>query len=653
MLPRPQSTLLLALIAALAIILATMQILSDEQNPETLEKEVPTVQNTEGSLPSGRPPLPSVAETAPRKPSPDAPAPPTREGFVRGRIVTTHRRPVRDATVIALRGSLTDPVLLGFDDLVDLEVRAKSDESGHFRLNGIPYTSDLVLRIEGQDFATDHSGPFTVKAGSQTDLGDLVVNSGIRLEGLVVDDRGEPVHGAHIGIHHAMPFGTSPSVARPSRVVFSGENGRFVFEHLGRSGARLFIQSDSHANALLNVPPEENAPVVRLTAHLFDAVPLAGKVVAAEDNRGLANVRVTATPIGVADQSSAAETLTGPDGRFTLSQLVPNNYLIRAAGEGRIDGTTRSWVDDYTTPLTLTLKQQGSIEGQVLDGQGEPVPQFDLLVRRATTKTGFAVPEGTYQRVRDTEGLFQAENLNPGHYTFEIWAPGYALTASEPVKLKPSQRLGGLVVTLDRAASMVGRVVDDLGSPIPGAAISLHPNHEPEVEFLRGTVGSPAWLKETRTDLEGAFELNDLTAMSFQVQVDSPGHAVVRINDIMTAPGKQTDVGRIEVPRAASLQGVALDVAGNPVPDVIVHLGSFLTRTSRQGRSNSRGEFIFDRVMPGRYTLSSYGNNVEFTRMLELFVQEAEQHTPQTSNPADVFDVQSGEIMVRNVTVRQ
>lgn len=559
---------------------------------------------TRGPDQPARPPV--VIDTGPERrptPAPEPEAP--RTGAVTGRVVTPDRVPLPGARVEALRGTvvtgmpgLLEPTRLRRDTLADAAAR--------FTLEDLPACTDLVLRLDG-DFSPAELGPFLVTPGGTTDLGDLVVHPGMLITGEVRDEERRPVAGARVGLFQGMvpdlEEGRSPE---PVRLVLTDAEGRFSLPHAQPASFNLVVTAEGYARArhAAAPPPLEQPGRMDALITLRAARPLTGRVLAATDDAPLKGALVVATAL---DQGlEGGQATTNAEGFFTIADVAPGNYALRATLKGYSAGNSRTWAKRPDEPVVLRLARQGRLRGNVIDPDGQPVTAFELQPKSHRAKLDGAVPFGPVQRIRDPEGRFTAEGFDPGWACVDVWAQGYALTASACVKMTQGADIDGLVVQLVRGATLSGLVVDDLGNPVAGAAVGLHLNREPEVDFLRDDPRENPRLKSARTGADGRFLIEDLSPLTYQVEVDHPDHAILRHNDVAVAAATDNEAGTLVLTRNATIRGTALDAGGNALPGAAVTL-TRLHGPSRDLKADARGRFEFPRVPAGDYMLTCFG----------------------------------------------
>jgi len=592
---------------------------------------------------------PGSGPRAPREPmtlapSPDLPssAEPTREpnaallGTIAGRVTTSDRRVIREGRVEAMRGAFAG--MPGLIELTSLQVGADIGTDGRFALIGLPAVDDLVLRVDGETFALTDVGNFVVRAGQSTDLGDVVVSAGMDVIGRVVDERGHTIDGASVGLFIGARTGLPPGDdERPRRLVLTNADGRFRIPHSPISSFSLSVAADGYANARGHggVLPGERPASVSVLVTMRKELPLRGRVVALPDGAPVEGALLRAVPLGPGLGGGRAQ--SDADGRFEITGIAYGNYNVEAILPGYSVGRDRTWTkrDDYE--VEIGLQKQGSLKGFVVGEGGKPVASFDLQPQYHRRRLSPEVPSGAFRRIVNRDGAFELLDLEPGFTCVQVWAKGYALTQSECIKVARGQDIEGVVVTLVRGATLDGLVLDDRGSPVPGARISLHYNKESDIPMLRGSSGRPAMMKDTRTGPDGRFSLRDLTAMTYQVEVDHRDFAIVRRNNVVVEAASVHSTEDFLLDRAARVEGVATTTNGQLQADSIVYLQR-VGGTSRQTSTDGRGRFVFPRLTPGDYMLSCFGKSMSLASVLT-----------NAQNQLQPFRVEAGQTLKRNV----
>jgi protocatechuate 3,4-dioxygenase beta subunit len=595
---------------------------------------VPVIDGRPG--PGPEPILPDAKGPRPEPPKP--PPDPRRLGSVSGRLVTPDRRVVSAAHIETYTGTPTG--LPGLGRQADLGREVDVDTDGRFQITELPETEDLLLLVKGASFAITESGPFRVEAGGDRDLGDIIVEPGMRIAGSIVDASEKPVPGAHVRFYQ-MPGDAMYDLPQDAEVV-SDERGLFGFPHVRVATFTLRVTAEGYANArvLGDVTPGQQLTELPVKVRLKTVAPLTGMVHAKLDRSPIEGATVEAVPLDPDNDGGRGS--TDADGTFVIGGIAAGNYVVTAVAEGFAKRSERTWADSYSAPIQLVLPEQGTLTGVVVGEGGEPVRNFELQARFHRRRLDPPSPRFNVQRFSSEDGSFVIKNLDGGHWCVQAWAQGYALTDSPCMMVAQGHEVGGLLVQLRRGATLAARVVDRDGTPVPGARVSLHTNREPEIAFLRDTDPDATLPPAVYTRTEGTFRFTGLAERLYQLEIDHPGFARVRLNDVRAVAGVESDLGAFTLERGSSISGTALSPGGQPLSGVAVHLAAGKDGTGGgQTTTDGQGRFTFTRLLPGEYQLTCFGRNPSLGAMLSAAVGD---------NKPTPFLLEPGQDLRLNVT---
>ena len=251
--------------------------------------------------------------------------------------------------------------------------------------------------------------------------------------------------------------------------------------------------------------------------------------------------------------------------------------------------------------LTLTLYSPGTISGQVVNTQSEPVPGYKLFASRDDEpSSSFYLEEllGKSERVTsDENGGFQLTALCPGMYSIYVREPGkkksFSSTSVRNIEVLGGHETQGLQVVVDTGEklSIAGYITDAAGNPLQGASIS--DGHSSSI----------------RSDENGYYEITELNEGVYDLYVRASKYSTQRAREI--------EAGRMDVDFALELAGaikgkVVHAGTGAPILDATVDMWVGVWRHStklpeRNPKSVERdtGEFRFDYVDVGPITVSA------------------------------------------------
>ncbi|QDU68084.1 carboxypeptidase-like regulatory domain-containing protein [Engelhardtia mirabilis] len=147
---------------------------------------------------------------------------------------------------------------------------------------------------------------------------------------------------------------------------------------------------------------------------------------------------------------------------------------------------------------------------------------------------------------------------------------------------------------------LVGRIVDDLGSPVADAELVIRGN-----AFAMGQ--EP---REASSGADGRFEIDGLGGRVWTLEVGAQGHAPVRRTDLAVPAGGRLDLGDVTSARGAILSGRVIDAGGAGVAGARIFplskdwftIGALLDREPL-AITDGGGAFVVDRIEGGAWAL--------------------------------------------------
>ncbi|WP_164000907.1 carboxypeptidase regulatory-like domain-containing protein [Pyxidicoccus caerfyrddinensis] len=266
--------------------------------------------------------------------------------------------------------------------------------------------------------------------------------------GQVVDDAGQPVRGAHV---HAV----SRRVPLPFEAT-AGADGVFSLDGLGEGPFYVLATAEGFLPAVES-QVEAGPQPVRLK--LTPARTLEVRVTR-NGQPAAATVRLRA------DHLSRELSTKGEPLRFT--GLYPDAVVVTAEAPGLGAAPRTLTLDARVTQVTLELEVAGKLLVTVVDEQGEPVPQPELLLRTAQGEL--------IRRERGGTGaLMELGPLAAGDYVLEGHAEGFR-DAQLPAKVVEGET--SLELEMERATLISGQVLDQYGRPAPSVSVLVQPTGE-------------------------------------------------------------------------------------------------------------------------------------------------------------------------------
>jgi protocatechuate 3,4-dioxygenase beta subunit len=340
---------------------------------------------------------------------------------------------------------------------------------------------------------------------------------------------------------------------------------------------------------------------------------------------------------------SGPATVTDAEGRFTLDPIEPGSYLLSARRTGYLDQGYGAEEPEVVGPplklaagdtlggITLKLTPQSLLYGKVVDEDGDPVPDAEVMVYKMSYAGGrkqFANVTGT---VSQADGSLVIGNLRPGRYYLEalirhgeqdpaareVYVPTYYPATTEPTQAAPIEvaagaEIRGLAIRLrkSRVFHVRGRAVNGAtGEPAARVALRLVPREQ-------GLVPGNGQVATTSSD--GRFEFNGVLGASYRIETDPSiqlaingnfpkpadalfGRAIVGVGD--------SDVEDVSVPLAkgAEVTGAIAGLADPSKRPLVTLVPASRGRSVHPAEVDAEGVFRLHNIPPDTYELAVGG----------------------------------------------
>lgn len=306
--------------------------------------------------------------------------------------------------------------------------------------------------------------------------------------------------------------------------------------------------------------------------------------------------------------SSALVALRGPwgsaaarvedDGGFCFRDLVPGSYDL-AARDGDMRSETLEGLlleaGGEVRDLALVLRGGTWVEGRVLDRRsGEPVVGARVL---AHCEAGMGLSTGT----SDGDGDFTLTGVPAGRHRLSVSAAGYSM--GELLLDVPRRRpVRGVYLILDPLATVSGRVEDESGGPVAGAAVQavaykLKDQPEPIMVDGEGSV---------RSREDGSFEVEAPPGL-VTVHASASGHGPGRTTGIEVGPGGAAEGIVVRLTNAAGLVIDVVDTGARPASGARVRAVCDGRVLCGSGVTDAAGRLLLGDLAAGRVQVEATG----------------------------------------------
>lgn len=474
-------------------------------------------------------------------------------------------------------------------------LKATTDNEGRFRIAGLASgTFDLELRRSG--FASKTVPAVEVKKDpGPVDLGEVVMEPGLRVQGLVSAPDGTPIEGVEVSVASAQP-GPMMMMRRPvgpaqPPAAVTGPDGRFAVEDLradepvgltfNRSG---YVQGRENGLTLPRVEP--------LQVTLQPASKIIGQVVG-PDKKPIAGAEVSLTRsqsggIGnemfkmiVRDSATA-----GDDGRFVFDNVSPGTISLSAEApswrEAKIDGIDVPQGKDVEG-IEILLKPGATVSGRVLSPDGRPV-----IGARVGLVTDEPEPMGLGGTTSDGDGAYRLEGLTPGRFSLEATSEDYVRATKE---IEARAGANKLDLQFEGGQQVSGSVTDTSGTPLGGAWVQL------------AAAGRDWGGPETTTKPDGTFKVEGVGDGDYKINASREGFASTFGAQDVHVEGKPVAGLRVQLGVGGRITGTISGV--DPAKLTQVDVRAFGEGPGASSAVDRRGTYKLENLQPGNWTVTA------------------------------------------------
>jgi len=420
-----------------------------------------------------------------------------------------------------------------------------TDAEGHYQLGPLP--PGLVIAVIAKQSLLTAVEPAWTYTPETTR--DFVLSRPKTIRGRVLRAKA-PVAGVEV---HATGDGTE------TRTALTDAAGRFSFEGLSPVLYSLSVEQ-AGTGASTTIYLSEGSEDEELTLELKPIVFIEG-VVRDEDQNPLADAEISAFwEAGIEGDGEAQESpdlisaATDEAGRYRLGPMPPGWYSLSARAATHQEATEES--REYTqqgTTQDFTLKRAWVVEGLLVDAQGLPVEGEGVDLRSLSPASSGDTAQ------TDSEGRFSLAAAVEGEY--ELKVDGRRVRAQKLTVTVPSKPLR---IVGEALLHIVGEVVDETGTPLPGVEVAIWPEQ---------AAAKDRPLDSDDTNGEGQFSLRVASAGRYVVMAELFSRSFLRAasQTVAVEGGSEARV-QLRFDEGHRFSGRVVDWRGHPLPELPVQL---------------------------------------------------------------------------------
>jgi 5-hydroxyisourate hydrolase-like protein (transthyretin family) len=465
----------------------------------------------------------------------------------------------------------------------------RTDAQGRWRLDVAPKDLDEVWAAVTHPHYKRNGGAASRKLDSVT-----VLKKGLSVMGRVVDAAGRAVKGAR-AIMGRDTWGTNPPAGT------TDGSGAFTLENCDLGPSIITVQAEGFAPRIHEVRVEERTPpvvialtepgsILRVRVVDVEGKPVAGASLGPDTWRGQRSIHFRG--------------LTGPDGRVEW-RSAPKDVVFYDIGKAEYMWSRLLPLTASEREQTVILYPKLAITGRVTDAAtGRPVPSF-RIVQGQRLEWRDAIHWSENLGADGTDGQYTSQFDEPSAALFvRVEAPGYKSVQSRAFQSNEGRQTFNFA--LHRATGLSGIVLLPDGKPAEGAEVALsRDTQEGRVTLRLGRFDRDGNFPIVRTGPDGRFPLPPRDGPYLLIAVSDAGYADASSDEFAkSAKLVLQPWGRIE-------GGVRIGPRFGPDQEVTfrpIRLegkgGIYGWNYNYTTRTDERGRFRFDRVIPGPGTVA-------------------------------------------------
>ena len=360
-------------------------------------------------------------------------------------------------------------------------LEATSDDSGNFTIMGIPSgrPAELMATIDDRPYFEQR-----IKVAKDERAIDVKLKKGIWITGKVTNEDGNPIESA------VFYFVNNSNPNRTSVPGFAGgmERGWIV---------KYYMTKKDGSFRRVGFP---GPGILAVRATGADAEPY---------------------PMGV-----GAEGMKGLEGMEPQKMLDTSPSFVLTSNFHRIVAVSPD-KDDKTLEKNIQLQPDNVLRGQVFDNEGKPLSGYSIIGNRTMS------------------GWRPAKSSAFDLYSYDPEKPRRLVFLHQEKKLAGTMLVEGrspddLKIKLQPWCTITGRILDEDGSPKPGAIVCSLPNQN-SIALPRG---------KFRTDRDGRFRIEGLApGAKYGISVRKDGRIlkISIVEDLKLEPGEEKDLGDLKL----------------------------------------------------------------------------------------------------------
>jgi protocatechuate 3,4-dioxygenase beta subunit len=462
---------------------------------------------------------------------------------------------------------------------------------GRFAVRGLmPGVANVTARKEGLRLGAVED--VELEAHVPADVGDIVMEEGVSISGIVLNEVGEPLEGATVSVSSMARIMINRIEDLPRGQIgqemgqraTSDENGVFELGGLVGGTYNVHVNADGYA-ALTQADVAAGTRNIRLEPERLGG--LLVTLISARDGQPIDDADIAASTMGGwsrswrggggspvlegADALARAGEEGDPEGMYLVEHagLEGTELTVAAEGFGTTSVEAPAVASATVGTMTIELQPESIVAGFVVDGEGNPIERARVTMRAIEPQEdGFQFGRGGMRFAREInihaggdheegerppdaeqlrtrtgyDGSFEIRGAAAGEWELTASGEGFARSDVTSLTLAEGQEQRDVKVELVKSGSIAGYVTEADGTPVDEARVLVEARSsggtavvdeagrmERRLASMFGGGGGNQGPWRSRTDADGHYEVTGLAPGEYEVKLDGgPGGGGMR-----------------------------------------------------------------------------------------------------------------------------
>jgi len=475
-----------------------------------------------------------------------------------------------------------------------------TDKEGLYKLLHIsPGEYTVIASKDG--YISENIQNIKIKEGEVRKDVNFVLKPSYIISGLVKNEEGKPVEGAHL-ICFGFNFKT-PTFAEAN----SDSTGYYELKNLQNIEYMINLTAEGYVK---DKKEKIKAPATNVDFVLTKGFSIKGKVIDKSNKKPVQDFEIEISEkqktyfgfgMNVPQEPGRKESYHNEQGEFTIANLAEITYDFKATAIDYAPSVLSGVAikKEGNKDLIFELGHGGSVSGKVLEeGTNKAVSGATVSLDAGTEFMGvdFSEIRGEKSGINatsDNEGKFQLKGLVPGSRIIKVTHPEY-VKQTKIVNIEEGKDTSDVEIFMQIGGKVVGIVVDNSNNnPISGVKVNIEKSgllamYMPE--FVGGG---------TITNSEGKFELEKVPNGKQKFRLTHSDYSSLTTDEVEIKAGEEKDLGILKMGSGGKIAGTVWDTEGNTISGATIFVvgSGGMNNTA----TDAKGEYEVDKLMPGQY----------------------------------------------------